>query len=104
MTWTGEVRRDLMGELRHAAGDVIPLRGARRDGIIYLEGDGLLSWRGEISADCGTFCLECEMGSVIRGTCALVNGRYELTMTQMDKPDWALLPGEESHARGQNTA
>lgn len=47
MTWTGEVRRDLTGELRHAAGDVIPLRGEHRDGVIYIEGDGLLSWRGD---------------------------------------------------------
>ena len=97
MTWTGHIARDMTGELRHTGGDVIPLRAHPREAVLYLEGDvPERHWRGEIAADRRSFRLGCPMGFVIEGTCRFEGGRYVLAMTQMHKPDWALLPGEEA--------
>ena len=99
MTWTGHVARDLTGELRHSSGDVIQLCATVQDAMIYLEGTPPEQhWRGEIAPDRKTFRIGCPLGFVIHGSCKFEGGRYVLTMTQMLKPDWALLPGENANA------
>ena len=100
VTWTGIIHRNLTGELRHPAGDVIPLLATVDSaGVINLAGQPPeVHWTGAITPDRQSFRLVARWGVEFIGSVTFAGGAYHLTVTHTIWPEWLPLVDEDGVA------
>ena len=100
VTWAGIIHRNLTGELRHPAGDVIPLLvTVDSAGVINLAGQPPeVNYTGAITPDRQSFRLIARWGVEFIGSVTFAGGAYHLTVTHTMWPEWLPLVDEDGVA------